>query len=99
MAYALIDYGDGGRAEIWGDFTKETAVRAYDKMANECFGIRKTIMNDELLEFDVDATMPAPWINLNGASKMLKHNCGGGWPAEDIAVWGADGEKIKSEWD
>lgn len=23
MAYALIDYGDGGRAEIWGDFTKE----------------------------------------------------------------------------
>lgn len=98
MAYAMINYGGGGRAEIWGDFDRDNAVSAFYSMANECFGIRKSIMDDQLLDFDENAAMPKPWSKLEGAAKMLRHNCGG-WPMYDIIVWDAAGEKIKSEWD
>jgi hypothetical protein len=89
--YAKIDYGDS-IAELWGDFTEETVKKEFYRKANQCFGIRKSIMDYTLLEFETDATLPDPWGKLTGASAILKHS-------GDTIVWDAENEKIKSEWD
>ena len=92
MAFANIDYG-AGRAEIFGDFAESEAVRFFMRHANQCFGIRKSIMKTELLAFNADAQIPKPWNAMSGAAAMLRHTGG------DTIVWGSDGEKIKTEWD
>lgn len=101
MMYAEIDYGGGGRAKIWGEFTEETVVRAFVQHANQCFGIRKSIMQEEVLKVEPVDGLPEPWDKMQGAAFVLKHNCGGGFGGmfEDVAVFDADGEKLKSEWD
>jgi hypothetical protein len=91
VMHAVIDYGYG-IAHLWGDFTEETVKRAFYHHANQCFGIRKSIMGFTLDSIE-EAALPDPWAKLDGAATVLKHSGG------DTIVWNADGDKIKSEWD
>ncbi|MBO6755691.1 MAG: hypothetical protein JJ902_05160 [Roseibium sp.] len=91
MAYAHIDYGSA-KAEFWGPFSMADVESQFYRHANQCFGIRKSIMSFELTKFEPDTGLPAPWSKFEGATVLLKHGM-------DVIVWGADGEKIKSEWD
>ena len=91
VMHAHIDYGSG-YADLWGRFNAETVERAFYHHANQCFGIRKSIMRFELLSIEPSG-MPAPWSLLPEADVMLKHTGG------DTIVWNAAGDKIKSEWD
>ena len=92
MKKAEIDYGDGGKAEFWGDFDESSVQRSFYQHANQCFGIRKSIMGFTLLSLE-DSELPEPWNKLEGAAVVLKHSGG------DTIIWDAAGEKIKSEWD
>lgn len=88
--YAQIDYGFG-EAQFWGDFDKTTVQREFYRHANQCFGIRKSISDFQLLVI-TDEPLPEPWAKMEGAATVLKHS-------GDVIVWNAAGEKIKSEWD
>lgn len=102
MMKALIDYGGGGRATVWGNFTtKDQAKAAFYKCANDMFGIRKSIMDDKVLELVEADGLPEPWDKMEDATMVLSHNCGGslGGLFTDTAVWNSKHEKIKSEWD
>jgi hypothetical protein len=89
--YAMIDY-ERGVAQIWGNFDKSTAIDFFETHAGQCFGIRKSIGEVKLLEIK-DESIQEPWSKMEGAAVVLKHTGG------DTSVWGADGAKIKSEWD
>jgi hypothetical protein len=99
MRTAEINYGNG-LARIYGDFPEDGAKRAFMRHANDMFGIRKSIMDVEILKVEEIDTLPEPWGKMQGAAFVLEHNCGGpGWVFKDLAVWNDKGEKIKSEWD
>ena len=85
-----IDYGHG-RADLWSDCGENSVEQRFMKLANQCFGIRKSIGDFTLLE-SFEEAIPKPWADLPGTAEMLKHN-------GDTIVWNDDGEKIKSEWD
>lgn len=91
VMHAEIDYGDGAKARIWGEFTAETVERFFRQKANQCFGIRKSIMGFTL-DFIEPAELPAPWDRMPGAAVVLMHS-------GDVIVWNDADEKIKSEWD
>ena len=91
MAFAKIDYGNA-IAKLWGTFSKDEAEAFFMRHANQCFGIRRSIMGFELLEYEEDALLPSPWGRLEGAVTMLKHSGA-------TIVWDHNGEKIKSEFD
>lgn len=91
MKYALIDYGDGDIAELWGSFTGEDVELFFERHARQCFGIRKSISDFILLGMR-ESSLPEPWASMAGAATVLKHS-------GDVIVWNAAGEKIKSEWD
>jgi len=57
-------------------------------LANQCFGIRKSIGGVQLMEKD-DVEPPQ---KLNGEYERLEHS-------GDVIVWDDEGEKIKSEWE
>ena len=86
-----IDYGFG-HAELWTDCGEDTVKRRFMQLANQCFGIRKSISGFSLIG-SRDERLPKPWADLPGATEVLKHSGG------DTIVWNDDGEKIKSEWD
>lgn len=90
MKKAVVDYGFGG-AVIYGEFDAETVEREFYNKANQCFGIRKSILSFRLVSIE-DAALPEPWDKLDGAATVLKHN-------GDTIVWNAAGAKIKSEFD
>lgn len=57
-------------------------------LANQCFGIRKSIMCSELISSsDIE-----PQQKLEGEYERLEHS-------GDVIVWDKDGNKIKSEFD
>ena len=58
------------------------------ELANQCFGIRKSIMYAEL----IDAVNCECQDKLDGEYERLEHN-------GDVIIWNKNGEKIKSEWD
>lgn len=91
MMKANIDYGEGETAELWGDFTAETVEDFFMEKANQCFGIRKSIMGFTLESIE-QADLPEPWNRMSGAATVLKHHT-------DVIVWNDVGEKIKTEWD
>ena len=84
-----IDY-EYGKAKLYTPETKIPLNRFYD-LANECFGIRKSIGDVKLLN-SKESKIPEPWSLLKGAYEMLEHS-------GDIIVWNRENEKIKSEWD
>lgn len=91
MAFARINYGSG-IAKVWGNFTRETAGQFFEDHANQCFGIRKSILSVEVEGFTADEAMPEPWNRRPEAATCLKHS-------GDTIVWNGKGEKIKTEWD
>lgn len=99
--HAEIDYGGGGLAKIWGEFDADTVEREFYSHANECFGIRKSIMNFRLIKIEKADDLPDPWHNMEKAAFVLEHNCGVGAFEifKDVIVFDADGEKLKSEFD
>lgn len=58
------------------------------ELANQCFGIRKSIMYAHLITTE-DA---APKDIIDGEHERLEHN-------GDVIIWNAQGEKIKDEWE
>lgn len=80
-----IDYGFGTAqlytpSEDWED-------RFYE-LANQCFGIRKSILHAKLaLKKDIQPENP-----LENEYERLEHS-------GDVIVWNKNGEKIKSEFD
>jgi len=88
---ADIDYGEGDKAQLWGDFTNETVEAVFMEKAGQCFGIRKSILGFTL-DCIEPAELPDPWRQMAGAATVLKHS-------GDTIVWNGAGEKIKSEWD
>lgn len=89
--HARIDYGDLRPAEFYGDFTAETVERVFMNHANQCFGIRKSVMYFKLLSLE-PTDLPHPWKKMRGAATVLKHS-------GDVIVWNKRGDKIKSEFD
>ena len=98
MMKAVIEYGGGGVATIWGNFSEEDVKPAFYRCANDMFGIRKSIMKDDLVSIEPVDSLPHPWSLMKDATLVLEHNCGGG-VFKDVAVWNSKHEKIKSEWD
>jgi len=81
----VIDYGYGVAhlytpSENWKD-------RFYD-LANQCFGIRKSIATVSLISKEE----AEPEQKLDGEYERLEHS-------GDVIVWNDKGEKIKSEWE
>lgn len=62
--------------------------RRFYVLAEQCFGIRKSIDEPYLIE----AEKGEPQHMLAGEYERLEHN-------GDVIVWNEVGEKIKSEWD
>lgn len=58
------------------------------ELASQCFGIRKSIGEVELINKDNEQ----PKYLLADECERLEHN-------GDVIVWDKQGEKIKSEWD
>lgn len=81
----LIDY-EYGIAELYTP--SEQWLNRFNELAGQCFGIRKSIGEVKLIE----CTDEQPLYILQGEYERLCHN-------GDVIVWGADGKKIKSEWD
>jgi hypothetical protein len=94
MAYAEINYGYS-IAKLWGQFDKADVEGFFNRHAGECFGLRKSITNFQLNDFEAETELPKPWSKMEGASVVLMHN----FPLNDTIVWDGDGNKIKSEWD
>ncbi len=84
-----IDY-EHGKAKLYTPETNDPINRFYD-LASECFGIRKSIGDTELLN-SKKSKIPEPWSLLKDAYEMLEHS-------GDIIVWNSKNKKIKSEWD
>ena len=80
-----IDYGFG-IAVLYTP--SEDWERRFYTLANQCFGIRKSIMYAKLLNKTEDIRDN----RLPGEYERLEHN-------GDTIVWNENGEKIKSEWD
>ena len=74
-------------------YTRETKSpkNVFLHFANECFGIRKSIMKREIVSTTV-SEIQKPWSLLEGAAVVLQHN-------GDTIVWDNKGEKIKNEFD
>lgn len=90
-----INYG-WGVADLYSPVEKEEAISRFFKLADQCFGIRKSITKDPPVIISVqEENIPEPWDEIEGAFEMLVHNK----PIPDIIVWDEEGEKIKSEWD
>lgn len=81
----IINYGYG-IATLYTPY--ENWEERFCKLANQCFGIRKSICCAELISKS-EETYPYP---LDGEYERLEHS-------GDVIVWNAAGEKIKSEWD
>lgn len=80
-----INYGLGV-AKLYTP-SKNWENRFYD-LANQCFGIRKNILQVEL----VAKEDTRPKLRYEGEYERLEHD-------GDLIVWDKEGNKIKSEWD
>lgn len=85
-----IDY-TYGTAEMWTPVPPGEALRRFYQLANECFGIRKSIYQPEVTG-SIQEDLPEPYSAMPGAYEMLQHS-------GDTIVWDAEGNKIVSEWD
>lgn len=85
-----IDY-EYGEAEMWTPVPPDQAEKRFYDLANQCFGIRKSIGRVYVAHMGAES-IPSPWGRFEGAYEMLTHHM-------DVIVWDANGEKIKSEWD
>lgn len=88
----LIDYGFGV-AQLWADVPKGEVERTFYRYANQCFGIRKSIMKCDIKERKQEP-LPEYIAKVHpDAEVVLKHD-------GDTIVWGGDPDvKLRSEWD
>lgn len=86
MSKFKIDY-EFGIANLYTPNTEHWENRFID-LASQCFGIRKSIGDIELIE----QTEEEPKHKLQGEYERLEHY-------GDVIVWDKKGNKIKSEWD
>jgi len=89
--YARINYGFG-IAQLWGDFNADTVEKAFYKHANQCFGIRKSIMGCTVEELEEREVPKVFGVRSDRIAVVLKHS-------GDTIVWGKSGKKLKSEFD
>lgn len=81
----IIDY-DYGMADLYTP--SEDWKERFHALANQCFGIRKSIGEVTLIsKEDVETEH-----KLENEYERLEHH-------GDVIIWNAEGEKIKSEWD
>jgi len=85
MAKYTIDYGFG-KAQLY--IPSEDWEERFERLAYQCFGIRKSIMQTVLIE----KTDEKPRNTIDGEYERLEHN-------GDVIIWNEHGEKIKSEFD
>ena len=90
----VIDYG-WSTAKMWSPVSPDIATERFMQLANQCFGIRKSITETPTIKSVTEEPLPEPWAKMHGAHEVLMHNP----PFEDVIVWDAEGNKIKSEWD
>lgn len=81
----IIDY-EYGLAKLYTP-SEDWESRFYE-LADQCFGIRKSIGEVEL----VKAVNEEPKNLRDGEYERLEHS-------GDLIIWNKEGEKIKSEWD
>lgn len=82
-----------GKAVLYSPVPPEEALNRFHKLAGQCFGIRKSIGDTNLLSSMPFDGLPEPWCRFQGGHEMLVHSGG------DEIIWDAKGNKIKSEWD
>lgn len=85
MELYMIDY-EYGVAKLYTN-SDEWEKRFYE-LARQCFGIRKSIGEVNLLSVKEDDRID----QIIGEYERLEHN-------GDTIIWNESGEKIKSEWD
>lgn len=68
---------------------KEDWKDRFNILANQCFGIRKSIIQEPELISKADEK---PYFKIKGEYERLEHS-------GDVIIWNKAGEKIKSEWD
>lgn len=92
----VIDYG-WSTATMWSPISPDKAMERFCELAMQCFGIHRSIENPRIMSVMsvTEEPLPEPWARLQGAYEVLIHTP----PIEDVIVWDADGNKIKSEWD
>ena len=81
----LIDY-EYGIAKLYTP-NEDWEERFYE-LANQCFGIRKSIGEVRLISKEDEKPLGV----LDGEHERLEHN-------GDVIIWDQKGEKIESEWD
>lgn len=93
-SYARICYGTlpGDHAHFYGAFSADDAATEFERFANQCFGIRKSIEFVRVEEFHHEHPLPDWVARMSEAHTFLTHH-------GDTIVWDASGKKIKSEWD
>lgn len=84
-----IDYGYGV-AEMVTTVPENKATECFYKLANQCFGIRKSITKDPEVRATRNVGRPGWWPA--DVVESLSHN-------GDLILWNAEGEKVKDEWD
>lgn len=90
-----IHYGWNTTARLWTPAPPEATISRFCHLANQCFGIRKSITREPVILEHREEDLPDPWSRLKGAHEVLIHNP----PIEDTIVWNAKGKKIRDEWD
>jgi len=81
----LIDY-EYGISKLYTP-NEDWEERFYE-LANQCFGIRKSIGEVRLISKEDEKPLGV----LDGEHERLEHN-------GDVIIWDKKGEKIESEWD
>lgn len=81
----IIDY-EWGIAHLYT--ASENWETRFCELAGQCFGIRKSIGELELIRIEEDDITEL----LDNEYERLEHH-------GDVIVWNEQGEKIKSEWD
>ena len=81
----LIDY-EYGIAKLYTP--NEDWEERFCELANQCFGIRKSIGEVRLISKEDEKPLGV----LDGEHERLEHN-------GDVIIWDQKGEKIESEWD
>jgi hypothetical protein len=90
-----IDYDyEHGHATLYTSATPPAeAIERFYHLANQCFGIRKSIGEVQVISTELHNGIPAEWKKrFRSGVELLTHH-------GDVAIWNAKGRKIKSEFD
>lgn len=86
-----IDY-EYGTAILYTPAKPENALERFYHLANQCFGIRKSVGDTKIVASEPFEGLPEEWKRFRTGVELLTHH-------GDVAIWNAKGKKIKSEFD